>query len=88
MSFRSVVEDDTEEALRLTRQLLRDPGTRLAAAVAEWDQPVSVEGFILASLYTAWTGATHPLLPNLSDRALSDVDTRLADLALENMNRR
>lgn len=42
----------------------------------------------LASLYTAWTGNAHPLLPNPERHSLSDIETRLADKALENMNRR
>lgn len=80
--------ENVDEALRLARQLIKDPGTRLAAAIAGWDQPLSVSDFIAASLFTAWTGETHPLMPDLSDRALSDVETRLADMALQNMNRR
>lgn len=86
--YRAVVEQDVEEALRLTGQLLRDPATRLAAKVAGWDRPLSIEAFFLASIYTSWTGERHPLMPDVSDRNLSDVETRLADLALENMNRR
>lgn len=83
-----VVQEDVEEALRLAAQLVRDPGTRLAAAVAGWDRPISVESFLLASIYTAWSGVQHPLMPDMRERALSDVETRLADMALENMNRR
>lgn len=86
--YRAVVETDLGEAFRLTKALLKDPGTRLSAAVAGWKTPITVEGFILASLYTAWSGERHPLLPDMTDRTASDVDTRLADMALENMNRR
>ena len=87
-SFRAAVEADVEEVLRLAKQLLKDPGTRLAAAVAGWDQPLSVSDFITASLYTAWTGERHPLIPDSNERHVSDVENRLADMALENMNRR
>jgi hypothetical protein len=87
-AFRDVVERDVEEALRLAGQLVRSLGTRLNAAVAGWDVPISPESLLLASLYTAWTKTQHPLMPNLEDRSLSDVETRLADMALENMNRR
>ena len=87
-SYRSAVETDVEETIRLTQQILRNPASRLAAVVAGWDQPLSIEAFIGASLYTAWTGERHPLLPDVSERTLSDVETRLADMALERMNRR
>lgn len=87
-SYRSVVEADADEALRLTGQLLRDPATRLSAAVAGWERPVTIEAFFLASLYTAWTGERHPLMPDLSEPNLSDVETRIADMALATMNRR
>lgn len=87
-SYRAAVESDLEEVLRLTRQLLRDSSSRLAAAVAGWRAPVSTESFFLAALYTAWTGERHPLLPDVSERSITDVETRLADMALENMNRR
>jgi hypothetical protein len=87
-SYKAVVREDVDEALRLTGQLLRDPGSRVAAAVAGWERPISVEGFLLASVYAAWTGERHPLMPDLTDRAITDVDARLADMALENMNRR
>lgn len=84
-SYRTAVETDVEEVLRLTRQLLRDPGTRLAAAVAGWEHPISLETFMLASIYSTWSGERHPFLPDLSDRSISEVDTRLADMALEAM---
>ncbi len=87
-SFRSIVETDVEEALRLAGMLLRDTGTRLAAAVAGWDRPISTGDFILASIYSAWSGQNHPLLPEIKARQITDVERRLADLALENMNRR
>ena len=87
-SFLAVAERDEEEAWRLLGQLLRDPGTHTAAAVAGWERPVSTEAFFLASLYTAWTGERHPLIPDIGARKLTDVESRLADMALENMNRR
>jgi len=86
--YKAVVLDDVDEAIRLTKELLKDPGTRLAAAIAEWDYPISVEAFLLASIYTAWSGQRHPLMPDDSERSITDVEIRLADLALENMNRR
>jgi hypothetical protein len=87
-SFRTVVLEDVGEALRLTKQLLMNPATRLAAVVAGWERPVSIEAFLFASLYTAWSGHRHPLMPTDSDNETTDVEIRLADLALENMNRR
>ena len=87
-SFRSAVKEDVEETLRLTGELIREPSSHLAAAVAGWDRPLSVEAFMLASLYTAWVGERHPLLPDVAEQSLSDVETRLADMALEAMNRR
>lgn len=86
--YKSVVEADIEELFRLVNQILRNPASHLAAAVAGWSQPLSIEAFISASLYTAWTGQKHPLMPDESERSLSDVDVRLADMALEAMNRR
>lgn len=80
--------EDVDEALRLAGQLLRDPGTRLAAAIAGWDNPVSAEVIVLASIYTSWTNTRHPLMPDDTERTITDVETRLADMALENMNRR
>jgi len=87
-SYRKRVRRDLDEALRLARQLLKDPSTRLAAAVAGWDHPLSVEALISASLWTAWTGKRHPMVPDETTRSVSEIDTRLADIALENMNRR
>lgn len=86
--YKCAVESDIDEVFRLTRQLLRNTGSRLFAAVAKWEQPLSTEAFIAASLYSAWAGERHPLLPDVSDNPLSDVDVRLADMALERMNRR
>lgn len=86
--YKRLVKKDVAEVLRLAKQLLRDPGTRLAAAVAGWDRPVSTEAFIMAGLWTAWTGERHPLMPDTRERNVSDVEARLADMALENMNRR
>lgn len=86
-SFRSVVLDDVEEAMRLARQLLRDLRSRFAARVADRD-PLSVEAIYIASLWSAWTGEKHPLLPDSSEQQLSEAEIRLADMALENMNRR
>lgn len=88
VSYRSVVETDVEETIRLTRQILRNTGSRLSAAVAGWDQPFSTEAFMLASIYSSWAGERHPLLPDVSEQSISDVETRLADMALEGMNRR
>jgi len=39
------------EALRLVRILTLDPSSQAAAAVAEWDHPISREAVILADLY-------------------------------------
>jgi hypothetical protein len=86
--YRQTVLDDLDEALRLAGQLLKDPGTRLAAAVGGHEHPISIEGILLASIYSSWAGERHPLMPEAQDRKLSDVETRLADKALENMNRR
>lgn len=87
-SYRALVEADLEETFRLARQLLREPSSRLSAAVAGWERPLSLEAILLASVYTAWTGEQHPLMPDASDRQISEVETRLADMALEAMNRR
>lgn len=40
-----------EEAWMLTRQLLADPTSRLAAAHAGWDHPMSREAMLLADLW-------------------------------------
>lgn len=86
-SLLTVAKDDGE-IWRLLRILLNRSDSQVFAAVAGWDQPLSVEVFMLASIYSAWTGQRHQLLPDVSDRSLSDVETRLADMALEAMNRR
>lgn len=39
------------EAWRLTQQLLRDPSSHVAAAIAGWEHPVSAEWLVLADLY-------------------------------------
>lgn len=78
----------SDEIWRLLKLLLTRPDSQVSAAVAGWDRPLSVEAFMLASLYTAWVGERHPLLPDVSERSLSDVEIRLADMALEAMNRR
>lgn len=46
---------DWGEALRLTQVLARDGSTYTAAAVGEWDYPLSSEGRILADLFDLWT---------------------------------
>ena len=76
------------EAWRLLRILLTRPDSQVSAVVAGWDRPLTIEAFMLASLYTAWVGERHPLLPDVAEQSLSDVETRLADMALEAMNRR
>lgn len=73
---------------RLLRLLIARPGSQINAAVAGWDRPISLEAMLLASVWSAWTGEQHPLMPDTSGRSLTDAESRLADLALENMNRR
>lgn len=73
---------------RLLKVLLTRPDSQFSAAVAGWVRPLSLESIMLASLYTAWTGQRHPLMPEAPEKDLSDPETRLADAALENMNRR
>lgn len=87
-SLTEVMKADAAEMWRLLRILLTRPDSQIFAAVAGWDRPVSIEAFMLASLYTAWVGERHPLLPDVAERSLSDVDIRLADMTLEAMNRR
>lgn len=79
--------EDVEEVLRLTRLLLRDSGSQLAAAANGWKRPFSTEAFLLSGVYQAWAGEPHPLMPEVS-KSISEVDERLADMALEAMNRR
>lgn len=88
VSFLDVAKSDEGEFWRLLKVLLTRTDAQLFAAVAEWDRPISTEAFFLASLYTAWSGERHPLLPDGSEQSISDVESRLADMALENMNRR
>jgi len=82
-----MVEDDVEEVLRLTSQLLKDTGTRLFAATAGWDRPLSTEAIMSASNYTATTGQPHPLMPKPTKPKVTDIEMRLADLALANMKK-
>lgn len=77
-----------DEALRLAKRLMFDPGTHLGAAVAGWERPVPLLAIYMASLYTAWTGEPHPLMPTAHKSEMPDVERQLADMALENMNRR
>ena len=78
----------TDEVWRLLGILLTRPDSQVSAAVAGWDRPLSIEAFLLASLYTTWSGERHPLMPDVSERSLSEVEIRLADMALQAMNRR
>jgi hypothetical protein len=39
------------EALRLTSELARDPGSRVGAALAGWDYPVSQEALVVMNLF-------------------------------------
>lgn len=87
-TLRDVARDDPDELWRLLGILLTRPDSQVSAAVAGWERPLSVESFFLGSLYTAWVGERHPLMPDAPAVALSDVETRLADMALEAMNRR
>lgn len=86
MSLRSAVRDDVEEVLRLAGQVVRTPGTRLNAAIAGHDHPLSITDLLIASVYSAWTGQPHPLVPTSKQSATPEIDVRLADLALQNMN--
>lgn len=80
-----VATKDEDEFWRLVRVLLTRPDSQLSAAVAGWERPISLEAMVGASLYTTWSGEPHPLMPDVQKRTLSDVETRLADMALENM---
>lgn len=42
------------EAVRLTTMLARDPSSRVAGAVMEWEAPRSPEWLLLADLYDAF----------------------------------
>lgn len=88
ISLTQVAARDPGELYRLLKLLLTRPDSQIAAAVAGWDRALSLEAVMLASLYTAWTGQRHPLMPDAPDLSLTDVETRLADMALEAMNRR
>lgn len=87
-SLLTVARERSGELWRLLSILLTRPDSQLSAAVAGWNRPLSVEAFFLGSLYTAWVGEPHPLMPEAPERTLSDLETRLADMALEAMNRR
>jgi len=45
------VEMSIHEAARLAEILLRDPSSAVAAAVQEWDHPISQEAIVLADLF-------------------------------------
>jgi hypothetical protein len=82
-----MVEDDVEEVLRLATQLLKNTGTRLFAASNGWDQPLSTEAIMSASVYAATVGQPHPMMPKPSKPKVTDIEMRLADLALANMKK-
>ena len=87
-SLLDVAKNDGDEVWRLLKVLLTRSDTHTAAVVAGWDRPISIETLLLASLYTAWVGQRHPLIPEAPEQDLSDAESRLADMALESMNRR
>lgn len=74
--------------MRLATQLLKDTGTRLFAASAGWERPISTEAIFSASVYSATTGQPHPMMPKPQKPKVSDIEMRLADLALANMKRK
>lgn len=45
------------EASRLTRELLREPGSHVYAAVNDWEYPVSREALVLMDLHDAFVNA-------------------------------
>lgn len=45
------------EALRLTKELVRDTGSHVFAAINEWKHPMSREALVLADLYDAFVHA-------------------------------
>lgn len=46
------------EAYRLTLQLITDPSSHVAAAVAGWEYPATREALVLMDLYDAYAKAT------------------------------
>jgi len=83
-----VAKEDEEEVFRLVAQLLKDTGTRLFAASAGWEHPFSRADFIMASVYSAWSGQPHHLMPKPSKPKVSDIENRLAEAALQRMKRK
>ena len=84
----AVAKENEDELVRLLKILLTRTDSLFFAKTVGWVRPISVEAFAVASLYTAWTGAKHPMLPDVEDKQVADIDIQLADMALENMNKR